>query len=140
MHINSRMSYRGGRARVRFERRERPRYPIALALNVRGLEEKGRTGHGKSINISSAGILFRSTSHLLAGDHATVTAEWPVTCDGEPLVLVMQGQIIWTKGSTTAMSITRHSLVPASTITKACHKQELQTDEETPVPTADTTH
>jgi hypothetical protein len=96
------------------ERRSRNRYPIArqLTFTVWAGKAPVLSGAGTSINVSSTGMLFRSTGRLRPAEYVTAAVDWPLLSgDGERLVLVVSGPVVRTHGSRMAMSISRHELV-----------------------------
>ena len=99
------------------ERRRRTRYPIQLSLHFMAVPQEtraSRSGEGQSVNISSAGMLFRTAARLHAGDAVVAALEWPVCSGSTPLVLLLSGRIVWRRGADCGMFIARHDLVPAT--------------------------
>jgi hypothetical protein len=95
------------------ERRAHARYPVKLA--VRFLIRSGRlisfSGEGTSINISSTGMLFRSSKHLNGGETVVAAVEWPVSDQTKPLVLLFHGHIVWIRGSQVGMSVSHYGFL-----------------------------
>ena len=75
------------------ERRRRIRFPLALVARYSvptRLEIEGRT-----VNISSAGVLITSTHDLSAGTSISVKIEWPVSLGNtRPLALHIRGTVV----------------------------------------------
>jgi hypothetical protein len=95
------------------ERRAHARYPVKLA--VRFLIRSGKlisfSGEGTSINISSTGMLFRSSKHLNGGETVVAAVEWPVSDQTKPLVLLFHGHIVWIRGSQVGMSVSHYGFL-----------------------------
>ena len=100
------------------DRRRRTRYPIELSLHFMAVPQESRVsraGDGRSVDISSAGLHFRTSARLHAGDAVVAALEWPVPSGTTtPLVLLLSGRIVWKKGADCGMFIARHDLVPAT--------------------------
>lgn len=104
------------RASYATDRRAYVRYPIELDLWFRATLEDGTalTGTGRSVNISSHGMLLRSDVQLKADAHIYAEVKWPARSeDGPPLVLAISGRILRCVGTKVALRIRRHGLVPA---------------------------
>jgi PilZ domain len=95
------------------ERRTCPRYPIKLAVSflIRTGKFASDAGRGTSVNISSAGMLFRSSKKLTAGDTVTVALEWPPPPDGRPLMLLMHGHVVWIRDSHVGMRASHYGFL-----------------------------
>lgn len=95
------------------ERRAHPRYPVKLAL--RFLIRAGRVmsvcGEGTSVNISSTGMLFRSSKRLNQAEKIISAVQWP-SSEGKPLFLLFHGHVVWMKGSLIGMSISHYGFFP----------------------------
>ena len=61
------------------EHRKTDRFPIETEIRYKLLEAAhvAQTGHAKSINISSGGILFTTKSQLPVGHRAELSVNWP---------------------------------------------------------------
>ena len=92
------------------ERRAGSRYPVSLELSYRGLNGKSKlTGHGKTINISSSGILFATEQPLLINADVELMLRWPVLLNNEvPLQLKVSGRVRRTDGSRAAIEISQY--------------------------------
>lgn len=66
------------------DRRRKQRIPLAARVRYQLLGENvdRREGKGRSINISSCGILFTTRRDLNPGDRLAVYVEWPLKQDG----------------------------------------------------------
>ena len=82
---------------VASEQRVHPRYPIALDVEYR-LISRGRIerlGSGKTLNISSGGVLIEVTDPMPSGGPIELLLNWPFLLEGVcPLKLVMRGRIV----------------------------------------------
>ena len=96
------------------ERRAHPRYPVRFP--VRFLIRSGKlisvSGEGTTINISSTGMLFRSSKRLELAERVVAAVEWPATATGKPMVLLFHGHVVWMKGSQIAMNISHYGFLP----------------------------
>lgn len=81
----------------RVDQRDHRRYPITLEIEYK-LLSKGRVervGAGKTLNISSGGVLFEARDVLPAGSPIEVLMNWPFLLEGVcPLKLVIQGRVV----------------------------------------------
>jgi hypothetical protein len=88
------------------DRRANRRYPIALRLQYK-LIAKGRVqrlGLGRTINISSHGVLFESDDAMPTSGQIEVVLNWPFSLQGVcALKLVMRGRILRTEERTVAL-------------------------------------
>ena len=74
------------------DRRHSDRFPIEREVRFRVLNKRGgeETGDGKTLNISSSGVLFTSEQMLLPGRRLELSISWPVQLnDLVPLKLVV---------------------------------------------------
>jgi hypothetical protein len=95
------------------ERRSRVRFPLELALRYRTLDRRVCYGSGRTLNISSTGILAESPDLFTPGTTVELTADWPVQLhDWIPLHLVMTGSIVRCESSRFAVAADRLRLVP----------------------------
>jgi len=92
------------------ERRIAARFPIERDIRYKLLLDRdGAEGAGKSINISSGGILFTTDRPLRPGTGIEVAISWPVLMDAEiSLELVARGQVVRSANGETAVKIYRH--------------------------------
>ena len=93
------------------ERRATPRYPVAAEVSWRSLYRRRSDHHGtgKSLNMSSSGILFTTPAPLEVGSDVEVSISWPVALNGScPLKLVVIGQITRSDEATSALNIRRY--------------------------------
>ncbi|HLG98490.1 MAG TPA: PilZ domain-containing protein [Bryobacteraceae bacterium] len=90
--------------------RIRHRYPIALPVQYKWTYRKtrGQLGSGTSVNISSRGILFRSSQALPVRSLVELALSWPVALNDRALKLVMRGRVVRTAGDTTAVQVAQY--------------------------------
>ena len=99
------------------ERRDDRRYSIELDLRYKVI---ARTrvqikGNGRTVNMSSGGILFSADQSLPVGAFVELSIHWPVllqnTC---PLALLVVGRVVRFENSTVAVKISRHEFMTRS--------------------------
>ena len=94
------------------ERRSCSRLPIEREIKYKILGTHKRitqVGLGKSLNMSSSGVLFTTESALLKGDRVELSVSWPVLLDDVlPLKLVASGRLVRSDGTQAAMSIEKY--------------------------------
>ncbi len=96
------------------DRRLHDRYPIALELQYKILNKKGLVHHGcgRTLDISSGGVLFEADCLLPASGPIELAIDWPYLLDGAvTLELVIKGPIV--RSDTKAVAV------------KACHYEFL---------------
>jgi len=93
------------------ERRSKRRYSIELGVRFRSLEG-GFTGVGRTVNMSSGGILVachQATPEIGAGARVEISIEWPLVLDGKvPLQLVAVCNVVRPGPSFFAAAFARH--------------------------------
>ena len=78
-------------------RRSHRRYPIALSIDYKLLNQDRveHRGSGKTVNVSSAGILFEADMALPLDTLVAILMDWPFLQDGvHPLKLVILARIV----------------------------------------------
>ena len=78
------------------ERRASDRFPIEREVRYRLLGKRGNPeeGTGKTINISSSGVLFTTEKDLVPGKRLELSISWPAQLDNKcNLKLVAQGRV-----------------------------------------------
>lgn len=87
------------------ERRAKVRYPIEL--DARFLPSKnGAYNTGRTVNISSSGLLISSASVVRDGTPLHIMIQWPFTLDGRiPLQLVATGAVVRSTPSLFAVAV-----------------------------------
>ena len=77
------------------ERRVVRRYPLALPLKYRLSDDRRSAGIGKSLNVSSRGLLFETDGRLSEKTEVEVSLSWPVRLqDACALQLIMRGFVV----------------------------------------------
>jgi c-di-GMP-binding flagellar brake protein YcgR len=93
------------------DRRQTDRFPILRdlryrVLNKRSLEE---AGDGKTINISSGGVLFTTQHILLPGRRLELSISWPAQLDNKTaLKLVARGRVVRFEHGRAALEIQQY--------------------------------
>ncbi len=93
------------------ERRGNERFPIVRDVryklaSLRGIPD---SGVGKTVNVSSGGVLFIAPKPLAPGKRIELSISWPAQLDGKcALKLVACGRIRRCQGSEVAVEIEHH--------------------------------
>jgi c-di-GMP-binding flagellar brake protein YcgR len=89
------------------ERRGNSRYPIKEDVRYRVLQSKAVqvSGSGKTLDISSGGILFTTSVRLQPGQLVEVAVNWPATVGTCQLQLVAIGRVVRSDDDTAAVCI-----------------------------------
>jgi hypothetical protein len=92
------------------ERRARVRFPIELRVRYETLGKKLKiSGVGRTLNLSSAGMIVASKDEFLAGTRLEVALEWPSLLQGTtPLQLVVICKVVRSTKSAFAVELQRH--------------------------------
>jgi len=95
----------------RGDQRAKDRYPITLELQYK-LLDKGRVervGVGRTVNISSKGVLFETDRSLPPGGSVKLAMKWPFLLRGIcGMKLVVRGRIVRCHANTTAVRAESH--------------------------------
>ncbi|MBV8828546.1 MAG: PilZ domain-containing protein [Acidobacteriaceae bacterium] len=78
------------------ERRKSSRFPIEREVRYKTLNQRAETlsGNGKTLNISSSGVLFTSDHDLPIGTRLEVAISWPAQLNEKCLLnLVARGRV-----------------------------------------------
>jgi hypothetical protein len=95
------------------QRRVDRRYPIDAALEYKLIQDRQvfETGHGKTINVSSSGILFESQRALPPGMEIELSIAWPARIsDTVAMKLCVSGRTVRAQDNCTAVKILQHTL------------------------------
>jgi hypothetical protein len=88
------------------------RFP--LTLDVRYTLNCGAaptTGSGRTIEIGSSELRFTADRPLAMGLPLHLAVDWPVALDGGvQLQLIATGEVVWSRGTETALKIYRHEI------------------------------
>ncbi|MEZ5404400.1 MAG: PilZ domain-containing protein [Bryobacteraceae bacterium] len=79
------------------ERRQSSRFPIEREIRYRILTKKSNqeAGSGRTVNMSSSGILFTAEHVLLPGRTIEVSVNWPAQLNNScPLKFVARGRVV----------------------------------------------
>jgi hypothetical protein len=94
------------------ERRSCDRFPIErdVRYKIFGTHHNViQIGMGKSLNMSSSGVLFTTESILREGQRVELAVSWPVLLNKVlPLKLVAIGRLVRSQGTQAAMSIEKY--------------------------------
>jgi c-di-GMP-binding flagellar brake protein YcgR len=93
------------------DRRETSRFPVREEVRYRVLQSKAvqAMGAGKTVDMSSGGILFTTTEQLQPGRLIELSVNWPARLDGTCLLqLVATGRVVRSEGSLAAVRIERY--------------------------------
>ncbi len=93
------------------ERRHSDRFPIEREVRYRVLSKRGgeEAGDGRTINISSSGVLFTTDHMLLPGRRLELQISWPAQLDNKcALKLVARGRVIRYEPGLTAIEILQY--------------------------------
>lgn len=93
------------------ERRGADRFPIEREVRYRILNKRssGEEGSGKTINISSNGVLFTTDQILVPGKRLELSISWPAQLDNKcQLKLVAQGRVARLEQGRAAIEIQKY--------------------------------
>ncbi len=93
-------------------KRSRKRYTLGLELRCRPIEPEFRLARiliGKSLNISSKGLVFTTSEAFAPGQVIEAFIDWPVLLDDcVRLTLFVEGVVVRSTGNHTAMRIEKY--------------------------------
>jgi PilZ domain len=92
----------------RNDRRGADRFPIEREVRYKVLNRKNvdEVGVGKTINMSSNGVLFSTDQHLLPGKRMELSISWPAQLDSKiSLKLVARGRVVRSQEGQAAIEI-----------------------------------
>jgi hypothetical protein len=93
------------------ERRASDRFPMDRDVRFKVVNRKTgeETGVGKTINMSSNGVLIETEQNLLPGRRLELTISWPAQLNNTcPLKLVARGRIVRVENSRAAVEIQQY--------------------------------
>jgi hypothetical protein len=92
------------------DRRHSDRFPIEREVKYRVLSKRAEeAGDGKTVNISSSGVLFTSEHVLLPGRRLEVSISWPAQLNSQcALKLVARGRVVRFEEGCAAMEIQQY--------------------------------
>lgn len=98
-----------GSLRLVGERRSKVRFPLSLQVRYRTLWPTPATGVGRTVNMSSNGILVEHPHQLSQGAELELRIEWPLLLEGEiGLQLVATAKVVRSEPSGFAASFVRY--------------------------------
>jgi hypothetical protein len=101
------------------DRRVNQRFSLRLAVKCRRIEPHAALDSiilGESLNISSKGLLFKSSEALLTGQAVEAFIDWPMLLDSHiRLTLVVEGVVVRTTDEYAAVRIDRYEFRTRST-------------------------
>ncbi len=92
------------------DRRSAVRFPIEQEVRYKVFNRNTiEVGSGKTINMSSNGVLFTTERALVVGERLEVAVNWPAQLDHKcPLKLVTTGRVVRSEGDRAAIAIERY--------------------------------
>ena len=99
------------------DRRHSDRFPIQREVRYRVLNKRAgeETGDGKTVNISSSGVLFTSEHILLPGRRLELSISWPAQLNNQcALKLVARGRVVRFEDGCAAIEIQQYEFRTAS--------------------------
>jgi hypothetical protein len=98
------------------DQRKSQRFPVKEEVRYRVFQTKTAqlVGIGRTVNISSGGILFMTSEPLPTGCLVEISVTWPARLSGYPLQLVVTGPIVRADFDKAAARILRYEFRRAS--------------------------
>ena len=93
------------------DRRATDRFPLENDVRYKLLEARlsGQTGRGRTLNVSSGGILFTTEARLSLGQRIEVAVDWPAQLNEHcGLKLVALGKIVRSRDDSAAINIEKY--------------------------------
>ena len=93
------------------ERRASDRFPMDRDVRFKVMNKKTgeEVGGGKTLNMSSGGVLFHTENNLLPGRRLELTISWPAQLNNTcALKLVARGRIVRVEGGKAAVEIQQY--------------------------------
>jgi len=93
------------------DRRSTDRFPIESELRYKLVENKGvpEGGMGRTLNMSSSGVLFTSETQLPVGRRVELSVDWPAQLNDQcGLKLVALGRIVRSSAESAAIRIDKY--------------------------------
>ena len=96
--------------RLAGDRRSSLRFPLSRTLKHHGIGAgNGQAGSGETINISSRGVLFKTTERVRRGEWLELAISWPAQLSPRvKLQLVARGPVIRIEDGQVALAIQQH--------------------------------
>ena len=99
------------------DRRGADRFPIEREVRFKVFNRKttDEVGIGKTLNMSSNGVLFTTDRHLLAGKRLEISINWPAQLNSTvALKLVARGRIVRSEEGVAAIEIHQYEFRTSS--------------------------
>jgi PilZ domain len=112
---------------VQTDRRHSDRFPIERDVRYRVLNKRGgdEAGDGKTLNISSSGVLFTTDHMLLPGRRLELSISWPAQLNNKcALKLVARGRVVRFEKGRAAIEIQQYEFRTASASSAAAASTE----------------
>ena len=107
--------------RIENDRRQSDRFPIEREVRFKVLSKRTseEAGEGRTLNMSSAGVLFTSGQTLVPGKRMELSITWPAQLNNKcALRLVARGRVVRSLNGTAAIEIQQYefrtSALPAA--------------------------
>lgn len=97
--------------KLKAERRHSDRFPIERELRYQAINKRGseEAGEGKTINMSSCGVLFTCQHMLIPGRRVELSVSWPAQLNDKcALKLVARGRVVRFEEGRTAIEIQQY--------------------------------
>ena len=110
--------------REKNDRRAADRFPIEREVRYKVLNRKNadEVGHGKTINMSSNGVLFTTDQYLLPGRRLELSISWPAQLNSTvALKLVARGRVVRCEEGKAAIEIHQYEFRTASPSSLTVH-------------------
>src|ERR1700730_10825961 len=110
------------------ENRKTDRFPIESEVRYKLMEvaRVAQTAQGRTVNISSGGILFTTKSYLPLGERAELSVDWPAQLNEHcGLKLVAIGKIVRASGDTAAIRIEKYDFRTRAAVPFAVSAQKV---------------
>ncbi len=97
-------------ARRDYDRRNPGRFPIDREIRFRMTNRRNElVGAGRTVNMSSKGLLIRTEQRLLAGKRLEMAISWPAQLDHKcALKLIARGKVVRAEAGMAAVSIEQY--------------------------------
>ncbi len=102
------------------DRRSADRFPIEREVRYKVLSKRSQdeAGFGKTLNMSSSGVLFTSEHFLIPGKRVEVSISWPAQLNNKTnLKLVARGRVVRCEGGKAALEIQQYEFRPSGLTT-----------------------
>ena len=98
-------------ARIENDRRHSDRFPIEREVRYKVLSKRSgeESGEGRTLNMSSAGVLFTSHHQLIPGKRIELSITWPAQLNNKcALRLVARGRVVRSLQGMAALEIQQY--------------------------------